>query len=232
MTGVQGIFKNDWSARDIQKWEYQPLGPFLAKNFATTISPWIVTLDALEPFKKVEPFKKDNVDQSPEPLPYLKPQNNFTYDIILEVYLKTKNSETPFLICKSNFKYLYWSIQQQVAHHTITGCNLQTGDLLASGTISGAEPDSFGSMLELTWRGEKPIKLPNGEERKFIQDGDSVIMTAYCQGDGYRVRIAKVMDIELVSEHLRVKFYHLLKIKKNFEVFSHHIIICNYFGLQ
>ncbi|HCA42525.1 MAG TPA: fumarylacetoacetase [Bacteroidetes bacterium] len=177
---------NDWSARDIQKWEYQPLGPFLAKNFATSVSPWIVTLDALEP------FKKSNVEQSPEPLPYLKPKNNFTYDIILEVYIKTKKLDIPYLICKSNFKYLYWSIQQQIAHHTITGCNLQTGDLLASGTISGIEPDSFGSMLELTWRGEKPLKLPSGEERKFLQDGDTVIMTAYCQGDGYRIGFGSV----------------------------------------
>lgn len=175
------VIVNDWSARDIQKWEYVPLGPFLAKNFATSISPWIVTLEALEP------FKISNTEQEPEPLPYLKPARNWTYDIILEVAIKTEKLDKPYIISKTNFNNLYWSMQQQIAHHTVTGCNLQTGDLLASGTISGDTEDSRGSMLEITWRGEHPIKLPNGEERKFIQDGDTVIMTAYCQGDGYRI---------------------------------------------
>lgn len=180
------VIVNDWSARDIQKWEYVPLGPFLAKNFATSISPWIVTLEALEP------FKTDNVKQEPVPLPYLKPKRNFTYDITLEVAIQTEKLDKPFIISKSNFSYLYWSMQQQLAHHTITGCNLQTGDLLASGTISGDAENSRGSMLELTWRGENPIKLPNGEERKFIQDGDTIIMTAYCQGDGYKIGFGEV----------------------------------------
>ncbi|HEX2786565.1 MAG TPA: fumarylacetoacetase [Ignavibacteria bacterium] len=180
------VIVNDWSARDIQKWEYVPLGPFLAKNFATSISPWIVTLEALEP------FKTDNVKQEPEPLPYLKPKRNFTYDITLEVAIQTEKLDKPFIISKSNFSYLYWSMQQQLAHHTITGCNLQTGDLLASGTISGEAENSRGSMLELTWRGENPLKLPNGEERKFIQDGDTIIMTAYCQGDGYKIGFGEV----------------------------------------
>jgi fumarylacetoacetase len=180
------VIVNDWSARDIQKWEYVPLGPFLAKNFATSISPWIVTLEALEP------FKTENVEQSPEPLPYLKPKRNFTYDITLEVAIKTEKLDKPFVISKSNFSYLYWSMQQQLAHHTITGCNLQTGDLLASGTISGDAEDSRGSMLELTWRGENPLKLPNGEERKFIQDGDTINMTAYCQGEGYKIGFGEV----------------------------------------
>jgi fumarylacetoacetase len=180
------VIVNDWSARDIQKWEYVPLGPFLAKNFATSISPWIVTLEALEP------FKTENVEQNPEPLPYLKPKRNFTYDITLEVSIKTEKLDKPFVISKSNFSYLYWSMQQQLAHHTITGCNLQTGDLLASGTISGDAEDSRGSMLELTWRGENPLKLPNGEERKFIQDGDTINMTAYCQGEGYKIGFGEV----------------------------------------
>lgn len=180
------VIVNDWSARDIQKWEYVPLGPFLAKNFATSISPWIVTLEALEP------FKIPNTEQEPEPLPYLKPVKNWTYDIILEVAIKTEKLDKPHIISKTNFNNLYWSMQQQIAHHTVTGCNLQTGDLLASGTISGDTEDSRGSMLEITWRGEHPIKLPNGEERKFIQDGDTVIMTAYCQGDGYRIGFGEV----------------------------------------
>lgn len=180
------VIVNDWSARDIQKWEYVPLGPFLAKNFATTISPWIVTLEALEPFRLA------NMEQQPEPLAYLKPNKNWTYDIILEVSIKTEKLDEPFVISKTNFNNLYWSMQQQIAHHTVTGCNLQTGDLLASGTISGDDEHSRGSMLEITWRGEHPIKLPNGEERKFIQDGDTVIMTAYCQRDGYRIGFGEV----------------------------------------
>lgn len=177
------VLVNDWSARDIQKWEYVPLGPFLAKNFATSISPWVVTMEALEPFRAAGPIQNE-----PEPLPYLKSSSNTdTFDIQLEVLIKTEKMDAPHTVCTSNFKYLYWSMKQQLVHHAITGCNMRTGDLLASGTISGPTPDSYGSMLELSWRGSNPIKFPNGEERKFLQDGDEVIMRGYCQGDGYRI---------------------------------------------
>ncbi len=176
---------NDWSARDIQKWEYVPLGPFLAKNWATTVSPWIVTLDALEPFKTEGP------EQDPEPLPYLKSDDGW-YDVELEVYLKAKNMDAPKCICRSNYKNLYWSMNQQLAHQTVTGCNVRAGDLYASGTISGESEDSYGSMLELTWKGENPIQLPNGEERKFIEDGDTITMTGFAQGDGYRIGFGEV----------------------------------------
>ena len=180
------VLVNDWSARDIQTWEYQPLGPFLAKNFATSISPWIVTMEALEPFRVQGP------KQEPEPMPYLQLKGNWAYDIKLEVSLRTEKQTEPFVISKSNFKYLYWNICQQLAHHTVNGCNLKTGDLLASGTISGPSRDSYGSMLELTWRGENPIKLPSGEERKFLNDGDALTIIGYCQGDGYRVGFGEV----------------------------------------
>ncbi|MCI0448350.1 MAG: fumarylacetoacetase [Chlorobi bacterium] len=180
------VLVNDWSARDIQTWEYQPLGPFLAKNFATSISPWVVTMEALEPFRVTGP------EQEPEPLQYLKSKGDQAYDIKLEVSLTTQNQKKPFVISKSNFKYLYWNICQQLAHHTINGCNLRTGDLLASGTISGPAKDSYGSMLELTWRGENPIKLPSGEERKFLHDGDTLTISGYCRGDGYRVGFGEV----------------------------------------
>ncbi|MBN2732127.1 MAG: fumarylacetoacetase [Balneolaceae bacterium] len=176
---------NDWSARDIQKWEYVPLGPFLAKNWATSVSPWIVTLDALEPFKTEGP------DQDPEPLPYLKTKDGW-YDINLEVYLQAENMDDPHCICRSNYKNLYWSMNQQLAHQTATGCNVRPGDLYASGTISGETEDSYGSMLELTWKGENPIQLPNGEERKFIEDGDTVSMTGYADADGYRIGFGEV----------------------------------------
>ncbi len=180
------VLVNDWSARDIQAWEYVPMGPFLAKNFATSISPWIVTMEALEPFKTKGP------EQNPEPLPYLQNKGEWAYDINLEVYLKADGLKEPFKISGSNFKYMYWNILQQLAHHTVNGCNLRTGDLLASGTISGPAENSYGSLLELTWRGEKPIKLPNGVERKFMQDGDELIISGYCQGDGYRVGFGEV----------------------------------------
>lgn len=172
---------NDWSARDIQKWEYVPLGPFLAKNFLTSVSPWIVTPEALEP------FKCDGPKQDPEPLPYLNGNSRSTYDIHLEILLQTPTMSEAVVISKSNFRYLYWSMIQQIAHHTVTGCNLRTGDLLASGTISGPTPDSFGSLLELTWRGTKPLQLPNGEERKFLLNGDRITLRGWCQGDGFRV---------------------------------------------
>jgi fumarylacetoacetase len=180
------VLVNDWSARDIQAWEYQPLGPFLAKNFATSISPWVVPTLALEPFRTTPPV------QDPAPLPYLQLKEDFTYDIQLEVGLKSAQMDTPHIISRSNFKHLYWTIAQQVNHHTITGCNLRPGDLLASGTISGPTPDSYGSLLELTWRGANPITLPSGETRKFLEDGDTLTMTGYCQGDGYRVGFGDV----------------------------------------
>ncbi|MBN8572055.1 MAG: fumarylacetoacetase, partial [Ignavibacteria bacterium] len=180
------VIVNDWSARDIQAWEYVPLGPFLAKNFATSISPWVVTLDALEPFRCASPKPEF------EPLPYLQSKGDKTFDIQLHVYLQNEKLSKPFEICHSNFKYLYWNMPQQLAHHTVNGCNMQTGDLLASGTISGDTKESRGSMLEITWRGAEPINLPNGEERKFINDGDTVIMSAYCEGEGYRVGFGEV----------------------------------------
>lgn len=180
------VLVNDWSARDIQKWEYVPLGPFLAKNFATSISPWIVTMDALEPFRTESP------KQEPTPLEYLRSKGNNAYDIELEVSIRTKEQKDEFIISHSNFKYMYWNICQQLAHHTVNGCNTRAGDMMASGTISGPTADSYGSMLELTWRGEKPLKLPNGEERKFLLDGDTLTITGYCQGDGYKVGFGEV----------------------------------------
>ncbi len=180
------VLMNDWSARDIQAWEYQPLGPFLAKNFATSISPWVVTLDALEPFRK--PLPK----QDPEPLPYLRAQNDFNIDIKLEARLQTSSMKEPHVITRTNFQNLYWSISQQLAHHTVGGCNLQPGDLLASGTISGPTEESRGCMLELTWRGANPLKLPNGETRKWLEDDDRLSITGWCEGDGYRVGFGEV----------------------------------------
>jgi fumarylacetoacetase len=180
------VLMNDWSARDIQAWEYQPLGPFLAKNFCTSVSPWVVTLDALEPFRKPLPT------QDPEPLPYLRWQNDFTFDIQLETRLQTSSMDAPHVITRTNFQNLYWSISQQLAHHTINGCNLEPGDLLASGTISGATEESRGCMLELTWRGANPLKLPNGDSRKWLEDGDTLTITGWAQGDGYRVGFGEV----------------------------------------
>ena len=173
------------SARDIQKWEYVPLGPFTAKNFATTISPWIVTLDALEPFKA----PTSAVEQKdPEPLPYLRDPDYHSYDINLEVYIKGEGMTGDALVTRSNFKNLYWNVRQQLVHHTVTGCAMRPGDLLGSGTISGSTPDSYGSMLELCWKGTKPMTLPHGGgERKFLKDGDEVSMKGYCQGAGFRV---------------------------------------------
>ncbi len=174
------VLVNDWSARDIQKWEYQPLGPFTAKNFATSISPWVVPLEALEPFCCKGP------EQTPLPLSYLLSEGNSAYDITLEVHLQNTR------ICHSNFKHLYWSIQQQLAHHTITGCNVRPGDMMASGTISAPEEGGYGSLLELSWKGTKAITLENGEQRKFLQDNDTVTLTGWCQGQGYRVGFGEV----------------------------------------
>jgi fumarylacetoacetase len=180
------VLMNDWSARDIQAWEYQPLGPFLAKNFCTSISPWVVTLEALEPFRKPLP------PQDPEPLPYLRSKNDSTFDIHLQAHLQSSSMDAPHVITRTNFQNLYWSIAQQLAHHTISGCNLQPGDLLASGTISGPTEESRGCMLELTWRGANPLKLSNGETRKWLEDGDRLTITGWCQGDGYRVGFGEV----------------------------------------
>ncbi|MEN3369038.1 MAG: fumarylacetoacetase [Verrucomicrobiota bacterium] len=177
---------NDWSARDVQAWEYQPLGPFLAKNFCTSISPWMVSLEALEEFRKPLP------PQDPAPLPYLRAADDFTYDIELEARLQTAMMEAPHVITRTNFQNLYWSIAQQLAHHTVNGCNLQPGDLLASGTISGPTEESRGCMLELTWRGANPLSLPNGESRKWLEDGDRLTITGWAQGDGYRVGFGEV----------------------------------------
>ncbi|MCX7728490.1 MAG: fumarylacetoacetase [Bacteroidia bacterium] len=190
------VLFNDWSARDIQTWEYQPLGPFLAKNFASTISPWIVTLEALEPF-----FIEPHFEQIPSPLPYLQQKNRKSLDINLEVFIRTQNG-TETLICQSNNKYLYWTMEQQLAHHTINGCPVNIGDLMASGTISGPEPHQYGSMLELTWKGTQPIKLSNGEERKFIQDGDTVIIKGYAQKGPIRVGFGECMATVLPAKTL------------------------------
>lgn len=181
------VLVNDWSARDIQKWEYVPLGPFLAKNLATSISPWVVPLDALAPFRTAGPPQIE-----PEPLPYLQVDEAWSYDIHLEVLLETPTLTDAAVICRSNYKHLYWNMAQQLAHHTVSGCNMRPGDLLASGTISGDEPTSYGSMLELAWQGSQPIALPNGETRTFLEDGDTVIMTGYAQGDGYRIGFGEV----------------------------------------
>ncbi|MFC4768225.1 fumarylacetoacetase [Effusibacillus consociatus] len=180
------VLVNDWSARDIQAWEYQPLGPFLAKNFATSISPWVVPLDALEPFRVTGPA------QDPEPLPYLKQPGKGAFDIHLEVYLESDRMVKPQIICASNVRHLYWSMAQQIAHHSIGGCNLRPGDLMASGTISGPDKDSRGCLLELTWRGTEPIRLDNEEERVWLEDGDRVTMTGWCQGEGYRIGFGEV----------------------------------------
>ncbi len=180
------VLMNDWSARDIQTWEYQPLGPFLAKNFCTSISPWVVTLEALELFRKSLPA------QDPPPLSYLKRVDDFTFEVQLEARLQSAKMTEPQTITRTNFRNLYWSIAQQLAHHTVNGCNLQPGDLLASGTISGPTEDSRGCMLELTWRGANPVQLSSGETRKWLEDGDTLSITGHCQGDGYRIGFGEV----------------------------------------
>ncbi|WP_417589730.1 fumarylacetoacetase [Owenweeksia hongkongensis] len=179
------VLFNDWSARDIQAWEYVPLGPFLGKNFASSISPWVVTLDAMEPFRVESP------KQDPTPLPYLQTEGKRTFDINLQTFIQPENS-TESKVCESNFKYLYWNISQQLAHHTVNGCNINAGDMMASGTISGPEKENFGSMLELSWRGAHTITLDDGSERKFINDGDTVIMRGYCKNDDVRIGFGEV----------------------------------------
>lgn len=179
------VLFNDWSARDIQSWEYVPLGPFLGKNFGSSMSPWVVTLEALEPLRIAGPA------QDPEPLPYLRTQGMHSFDIALEAALIPDNG-TENVICRTNFKHLYWTMPQQLAHHTVNGCNVRAGDVMASGTISGSSPDSFGSLLELTWRGTKPLKLADGTERKFLHDGDTVVIRGHGERDGLRIGFGEV----------------------------------------
>ena len=181
------VLFNDWSARDIQKWEYVPLGPFLAKNFASSVSPWVVFMDALEPFRVKGP------EQQPEVLPYLKYEGEKNIDLNLEVYIKPENTE-PQRVTASNFKYMYWNMNQQLAHQTVNGCNIRTGDLYGSGTISGPEKGSYGSMLEITWSGKNPIQMNDGSERKFIQDNDTVIFKGWCEKDGVRVGFGELRN--------------------------------------
>lgn len=177
------VLMNDWSARDVQKWEYVPLGPFTAKSFATTISPWVVSLDALAPFRVPAPPQED-----PSPLPYLIPTGGRTVlDVALTVGIRGEGMAAPATVTESNMRHLYWTFEQQVAHHTVTGCNLRPGDLLATGTISGEGEHARGSLLELSWKGTKEVDLGGGVTRKFLRDGDEVFMGGYCQGDGYRV---------------------------------------------
>ena len=179
------VIFNDWSARDIQKWEYVPLGPFLAKNFGSSISPWVVTMEALEPFRT-----KGTV-QDPKVLPYLEYQGEKNIDINLEVLLTPPNG-TENTISQSNYKYMYWTMEQQLAHHTVNGCNVRVGDMMASGTISGPEQTSFGSMLELSWGGKNALTLNDGTERRFIEDGDTITMRAYAVHNDKRVGFGEV----------------------------------------
>lgn len=176
---------NDWSARDIQKWEYVPLGPFLGKNFGSSISPWIVTMDALEPFRVADTPKEKEI------LPYLQTSGDHNFDINLQAAIQTENGDEK-VVSNSNYKYMYWSMAQMIAHHTVNGCDLNPGDLLATGTISGPTPDSYGSMLEISWKGTKPVQMPDGTERRFIADGDTVIMRGHCEKDGVRVGFGEV----------------------------------------
>jgi fumarylacetoacetase len=180
------VLLNDWSARDIQQWEYVPLGPFQAKAFATSISPWVVTREALEPFRLHGP------EQNPAPLPYLKQALPNNFDIELDVALRTADMNAPQSIGRTNFKYMYWSSVQQLVHHASSGCAMNVGDLLGSGTISGPEKHQRGSLLEISWNGSEPIELPVGAKRTFLEDGDSLVMRGWCQGDGYRVGFGEV----------------------------------------
>ena len=180
------VLLNDWSARDIQQWEYVPLGPFQAKAFGTSISPWVVTREALEPFRVQGP------KQDPQPLPYLQQASANNYDLHLEVDLRAAKAKQAATISRTNFKYMYWSSVQQLVHHASSGCAMNVGDLLGSGTISGPEKDQRGSMLEISWNGAEPIDLPGGEKRTFFEDGDSLSIRGWCQGDGYRVGFGEV----------------------------------------
>ena len=179
------VILNDWSARDIQKWEYVPLGPFLAKNFASHVSPWVVTMDALSSFTVEGP------QQDPEVLPYLKYSKPTHFDVNLQVGIQPDKGEEQ-VVSNSNFKHMYWNVRQQLAHHTVNGCNMQVGDMYGSGTISGSDESAYGSMLELSWRGSKPLKMKDGSERKFIQDGDTVVMRGYAERNGVRIGFGEV----------------------------------------
>ncbi len=186
------VLMNDWSARDIQKWEYVPLGPFLGKNFCTTISPWVVTMEALAPFRVTPP------SQDPEPLSYLLSATPAAYDIQLEVALKPSDGAKFVTISRSNHKYLYWTIDQQLAHHSVNGCNMRPGDLMGSGTISGPSPASMGCLLEMTHDGVRPLKLGEGIERGYLMDGDTVRMSGFAQGEGFRVGFGEITN-EIIS---------------------------------
>ena len=190
------VLLNDWSARDLQQWEYVPLGPFNAKSFATSISPWVVTLDALEPFRVAQPV------QQPEPLPYLRQTGAHGFAIDLEVQLKPAGASQASTIARTNFRHMYWSMAQQLAHHTVSGCNTRVGDLMGSGTISGPQPDAFGSLLELTWNGQRPLQLAEGGVRSFIEDGDTLTLSGACQGAGYRVGFGSVSGTILPAHRL------------------------------
>ncbi len=187
------VLFNDWSARDMQVWEYVPLGPFLAKNFASSISPWIITLEALEFCKVASPT------QDPKVLPYLEIEGKKNFNINLQVGIQPKGTNET-IVSNSNFKYMYWNINQQLAHHTVNGCNIEVGDMYGSGTISGPTPDSYGSMLELAWKGTKPVQMNDGTERKFINDGDTVIMRGYAEKDGKRVGFGEVKTLILPAD--------------------------------
>ncbi|AGA78728.1 fumarylacetoacetase [Echinicola vietnamensis] len=186
------VLFNDWSARDIQAWEYVPLGPFLGKSFASSISPWVVTLEALAPFRTKSPKPEEPL------LPYLQCEQDHGFDIHLEVGIQPEGKQET-IVCRSNYKYLYWNIAQQLAHQTVNGCNINVGDMYASGTISGPEESSFGSMLELAWKGTKPIRLDCGAERSFIEDGDTVTMRGYAEKDGVRVGFGEVSTAVMPS---------------------------------
>jgi fumarylacetoacetase len=187
------VLFNDWSARDIQKWEYVPLGPFLGKNFASSMSPWIVTLEALEPFKVQGP------EQQPEVLSYLQYEGQLNYDIQLQVGMSTQTSDET-VISKSNFKYMYWNMMQQLAHHTVNGCNINVGDVMASGTISGKDESSFGSLLEISWGGKKPFALSDGSQRTFIEDSDTITMRGFAEKEGIKVGFGEVSGTILSSK--------------------------------
>jgi fumarylacetoacetase len=174
---------NDWSARDIQTWEYQPLGPFLAKNFATSVSPWVVTLEALEPFRRA-PLARPAGE--PDPLPHLQTTGDSAFGITLEVWLRSARMQAPMMISRADFSSMYWTLAQMVAHHTSNGCPLRAGDLIGSGTVSGPEKQNRGCLLEMTWRGTEPLKLPTGETRKFLENGDEVILRGWCEAPGFR----------------------------------------------
>jgi fumarylacetoacetase len=187
---------NDWSARDIQRWEYQPLGPFLAKNFVTSLSPWVVTAEALEPFRAAAPEHDAPV------LPYLRSPKPSSFDITVEVWLRTPKMSGPVRVSQASFKDMYWTLGQMIAHHTSNGCPLRAGDLLGSGTISGPQRENRGCLLELTWRGQEPLHLPSGEQRSFLLDGDEVILRGYCVRDGFRrIDFGSCSGVILPAQH-------------------------------